>query len=89
MLKNYIFEVMAALRPSDIVRRSCCVGHNTVTLPYKTQKFVVIEVYGCCKADVKQTLATNADPNEMNAAFHLGLHCLPKYLFKGFQHTKG
>ena len=31
------------------------------------------------------------DPNEMphNAAFHLGLHCLPKYPFRGFQYTKG
>ena len=27
-------------------------------------------------------LANSADPDEMppNAAFHLGLHCLPKYL---------
>ena len=35
----------------------------------------------------------NADPDEMqlqhNTAFHLGLHCLPKYLFRGFQYTKG
>ena len=23
------------------------------------------------------------------AAFPLGLHCLPKYLFRGFQYTKG
>ena len=36
-------------------------------------------------------LANNADPDEMQpyAAFHLGLHCLPKYLFRGFQYTKG
>ena len=29
--------------------------------------------------------ATGADPDEMphNVAFHLGLHCLPKYLFLG------
>ena len=59
------------------------------TLPYETQKCVAVEVYSCRKADVKQTLASNADPNEMNAAFHLGLPCLPKYLFKGFQYTKG
>ena len=32
-----------------------------------------------------------ADPDEMQhyAAFHLGLHCLPKYPFKVFQQTKG
>ena len=30
-------------------------------------------------------------PDEMqhNAAFHLGLHCLQKYSFMGFQKTKG
>ena len=30
--------------------------------------------------------ANRADPDEMlhNAAFHLGLHCLQKYLFMGF-----
>ena len=36
-------------------------------------------------------LANSADPDEMQhyAAFHLGLHCLPKYPFGGFQYTKG
>ena len=31
------------------------------------------------------------DPDEMQhyAAFHLGLHCLSKYPFRGFQYTKG
>ena len=24
-----------------------------------------------------------------NAAFHVGLHCLPKYSFRGFPNTKG
>ena len=35
--------------------------------------------------------ATSADPDEMphNVAFHLGLHCLPKFSFRGFQYTKG
>ena len=30
--------------------------------------------------------ANSADPDEMPhyAAFNLGLHCLPKYLFRGF-----
>ena len=30
--------------------------------------------------------ANSADPDEtqQHAAFHLGLHCLPKYLFWGF-----
>ena len=32
-------------------------------------------------------LANSADPDEMQqyAGFHLGLHCLPNYLFRGFQ----
>ena len=36
-------------------------------------------------------VANSADPDEMQhvAAFHLGLHCLPKYTFIGFQYTKG
>ena len=33
----------------------------------------------------------SVDPDEMQhfAAFHLGLHCLQKYPFKGFPNTKG
>ena len=36
-------------------------------------------------------LANSADPDEMPhyAAFHLGLHCLPKYLYTGIQNEKG
>ena len=35
-------------------------------------------------------LANSADPDEMPhyAAFHLGLHCLLKYPFRGFRSTK-
>ena len=35
--------------------------------------------------------ANSADPDEMLhfTAFHLGLHCLPKYLFRGFAYIKG
>ena len=36
-------------------------------------------------------LTNSADPDEMQryAAFHLGLHYLQKYPFRGFQYTKG
>ena len=36
-------------------------------------------------------IANSGDPDEMQhcAAFHLGLHCLPKYPFRGLQYTKG
>ena len=35
-------------------------------------------------------LANSADSDEMQhyAAFCLGLHCLPKFSFRGFQYTK-
>ena len=33
-------------------------------------------------------LANSADPDKMlYAAFHVGLHCLLKYPFRGFQYT--
>ena len=36
-------------------------------------------------------LESSADPDEMPhyAAFHLGLHCLQKYLFRSHQYRKG
>ena len=35
---------------------------------------------------IEFVLTNSADPNEMShyATFRLGLHCLPKYLFRGF-----
>ena len=35
-------------------------------------------------------LANSVDADEMQhyAAFHLGLHCLPEYTFRGFQYAK-
>ena len=37
------------------------------------------------------TFTNSVDPDEMQhyAAFHLGLNCLQKYLFRGFLNTKG
>ena len=36
-------------------------------------------------------LANSLDPDKMphDAAFHLGLHCLPKYAFRNYLYTKG
>ena len=47
------------------------------------------DVFGSLK--VVLAIASSVDPDEMqhSAAFHLGLHCLLKYLFSGFQYTKG
>ena len=40
---------------------------------------------------IVSVLTNSADPDEMlrYAAFHLGLHCLSKYLFRGFRSKKG
>ena len=37
------------------------------------------------------TVTNSEDPDEMlhYAAFHLRLHCLAEYSFRGFQYTKG
>ena len=47
----------------------------------------------CCFLSLNVVLisANSADPGEMKhyAAFHLGLHRLPKYPFRGFQYSKG
>ena len=42
-------------------------------------------------SDDDSALANSADPDEIlhYAAFHLGLCCLPKYPFRGFQSLKG
>ena len=39
---------------------------------------------------INYVLANSADPDEKQhyAAFHLGLHCLPNYRFRGFWSTK-
>ena len=44
-------------------------------------KFLNNDVFMSLKMDL--ILANSADPDEMlsSGAFHLGLHCLPKYLF--------
>ena len=35
------------------------------------------------------TKSVDRDEIQHNAAIHLGLHCLQKYSFRGFQNTKG
>ena len=54
-----------------------------------------VEVYEIlmhfCHGDIFFILANRAGPDEMPhyVAFHLGLHCLPKYLFIDIQNEKG
>ena len=44
----------------------------------------------CVSLNINFSLANSADPDEMPhcAAFYLGLHCLPKYLFWGIWSSK-
>ena len=46
-------------------------------------------VFFCLK--IFFTFTNSVDPDEMQhyAAFHLSLHCLQKYSFRGFLYTKG
>ena len=55
-------------------------GHRSELIKYDVFLFLKIVL----------TSAKSVYPDEMScyAAFHLGLHCLPKYPFKGFQHTR-
>ena len=54
-----------------------------------SQNFLKNDVFLSLK--VVLILPNSTDPDEMQhyAAFHLGLHCLSKYPFRGFQDTKG
>ena len=58
---------------------------------FKRSQVEFSKLSGISVPDVVLILANSADPDEMqhDVAFHLGLHCLPKYLFRGFQYTKG
>ena len=59
------------------------------TLRGRRQKFLNYHVFLSLK--VVLILANSEDPDEMQhyAAFHLGLHCWPKYLFRVSSIKKG
>ena len=61
-----------------------------MTLPSLCLKWSEVDGDVCLSLKVVLILADSAGPDEMQhyAAFHLGLHCLPKYPFRGFQYTK-
>ena len=56
---------------------------------YKGSEFLNYDAF--LSLNVVLTSAKCEDNDEMQrlAAFHLRLHFLPKYPFRGFQHTKG
>ena len=53
------------------------------------QNFLNYGVFSVSEGCFTLILANSAGPDEMQhcAAFHLGLHCLPKYPFWGLQNT--
>ena len=53
---------------------------------YNFQKKLVIF---CLKIFFTFTNSVDSDEMQHYAAFHLGLHCLQKYFFRGFPNTKG
>ena len=57
----------------------------------QTQVLISKKKYIFLSLKIDFYLANSADPDEMlrNAAFHLGLHSLPKYLFRGLRSPKG
>ena len=56
---------------------------NKVCGGYKNTVFFCLKIFF--------TFTNSVDPDEMPhyAAFHLGLHCLQKYSFRGYPNTKG
>ena len=51
-----------------------------------------VQNYDVCLSLKSVLVITNSvETDEMQhyVAFHMGLHCLPKYLFRGFQYSKG
>ena len=57
-VENLVFAVATALRPANFIRTS----KNVLRLPHETQRFPPKsgrrQVYGCHRADVKETLNT-------------------------------
>ena len=60
---------------------------NTNKKGYKTQTNKGLNFNIFLPLMIVFILSNSADPGEMlpYAAFHMGLHCLPKYLFNGIQ----
>ena len=59
--------------------------------PSEEQDCFQLEVYIFLSLKIDFIIANIADPDEIPqyAAFHLSIHCLPKYLFNVIQKEKG
>ena len=74
-LSSY-YKTLQQFKLSREQARKCLISHNYIAL--LSLKNV-------------SSLSKSVDHDEMpqSAAFHLRPHCLPKYMFRGFQNTKG
>ena len=52
-------------------------------------EFLNYDVFLSLKVALILANSANSDEMQHYAAFHPGHHCLPKYMFSGFQYTKG
>ena len=64
-----------------------------IRLPIVCFKGSQVKVTKLCCISISEhclNIANSADPDKMQhyAAFHMGLHCLPQYPFRGFQYTR-
>ena len=57
---------------------------------FKGSQVVIPNYYVFPSVGIFLTFTNSVDPDKMPhfAAFHLGLHCLSKYLFSGFQYIQ-
>ena len=57
---------------------------------FKGPQITIFELRHTSVPEIVFIYANSADPDEMlhYAAFHLGPHCLPKYLLRGFQYKR-
>ena len=87
--KNGLTICLTLLRPME-----CSIKFDTVrsgwSIVYIEGSQVIISKKYLSFLKINFVLAKSADPDEMPhyAAFHLGLHCLPKYWFRCFWSSK-
>ena len=55
---------------------------------FQEKKNLIYEVFLSLKVILVLTNSTYPDEMQHYAAFHPGIHCLPKYTLNGFQYTK-
>ena len=64
---------------------------DTINLGYLGCQVIIFQKYCILLSEYPFSFTNSVDPDEIQhyAAFHLGRHCLQKYLFRGFPNTNG